>query len=223
MLTGRFEIGDEGHMDVQTVILADLVSDLSDRFNKRLALDVADGAADLGDDYVRVGLFADAVDEALDLIRDMRDHLHRLAEILAVTLLIEHIGVDLACREVAVFVQILVDKTLIMTEIEIGLGAVLGHIHLAVLVRAHGTGIDVDIWVELLGGDLQAARFQQSAERGGGDAFAQSRYNASGHKYIFCHTYTFFYECHCEAAKRLWQSQPIIKQGDSHVGKASSE
>ena len=51
-----------------------------------------------------------------------------------------------------------------MTEIEVGLGAILGHIHFAVLIRTHSAGIDVDIRVELLGGDLQAARFQQSAE-----------------------------------------------------------
>ena len=85
------------------------------------------------------------------------------------------------------FVQILVDEPLIMTEVEIGLGAVLGDIDLAVLVRTHRAGIDVDIGVELLGGDLQPARFQKSAERRGGDSLAESRYHTACHEYIFCH------------------------------------
>jgi len=36
-----------------------------------------------------------------------------------------------------------------MTEVEIGLGAVVGDEHLAVLIRAHGPGIDIEIGVEL--------------------------------------------------------------------------
>ncbi len=91
MLAGGFEIRHEGHMDIQAVVLAYLVTNLSDRLDEGLALDIADRAADLGDDDVCISFFADAVDEALDLVRDMRDHLYRLAEILAVTLLVEHV------------------------------------------------------------------------------------------------------------------------------------
>ena len=91
MLARRFEIRHEGHMDIQAVVLAYLVTDLSDRLDEGLALDIADRAADLGDDDVRISLFAYAVDEALDLVRDMRNHLYRFAEILAVTLLVEYV------------------------------------------------------------------------------------------------------------------------------------
>ena len=40
-------------------------------------------------------------------------------------------------------------EALVMAEIEIGLGAVVGDEHLAVLIRAHRARIDVEIGVEL--------------------------------------------------------------------------
>ena len=51
-----------------------------------------------------------------------------------------------------------------MPDVEVGLGAVLGDEHLAVLERVHGAGVDVEVGVELLHRDLQAPRGQQLAE-----------------------------------------------------------
>ena len=44
-----------------------------------------------------------------------------------------------------------------MAEIEIGLGAVIGHEHFAVLVWRHRTGIEIEIGIELAQPDLVAA------------------------------------------------------------------
>ena len=55
------------------------------------------------------------------------------------------------------------------------------------LIRAHGTGINVDIWVQLLRRDLQPPRLQQPAQRGRGDALSQSGNNAACHENILCH------------------------------------
>jgi hypothetical protein len=51
-------------------------------------LDVADGAADL--DQRDVDAPCAATDAALDLVGDVRDDLHRLAEVVAATLLADH-------------------------------------------------------------------------------------------------------------------------------------
>ena len=64
-------------------------------------------------------------------------------------------------------------EALVMAEIEIGLGAVLGNENLAVLERTHRAGVDVDVGVELEVGDFNAAGFQNGPQRRGGDAFAQ--------------------------------------------------
>ena len=47
----------------------------------------------------------------------------------------------------------LVDEALVVAEVEIGLGAVVGDEDLAVLVRVHRPGVDVDVRVELLDRD----------------------------------------------------------------------
>ena len=178
----------ERHMQEQAVAPPDLGGHLTDSLQERLGFDVAGRAADLGDDNVGVGLFADRIDERFDLARDMRDDLHGLAEVLARALLVEHVPVDLAGRQVGKLVEILVDKALIMAEIQVGLGAVLGDKNLAVLKRAHRAWVHIDIGIELLGCDLQAAAFEQAAERGRRDALAEAGNHAAGHKDIFGHT-----------------------------------
>jgi len=52
-----------------------------------------------------------------------------------------------------------------MAEVEIRLGAIVGDIDLAVLIRAHRARIDVEIGVELAHADAIAARLQQRTER----------------------------------------------------------
>ena len=72
-----------------------------------------------------------------------------------------------------------------MAEVEVGLRAVVEHIHFAVLIRIHRAGIHVQIWIELLQRDLEAAIFEQRAERGGRQTFAQRTYHAASYKYEF--------------------------------------
>ena len=60
-----------------------------------------------------------------------------------------------------------------MAEVEVGFGTVFGYKHFAVLKRAHGAGIDVDIGIELEHGHVQAARFENGSNRSGGDTFTQ--------------------------------------------------
>ena len=74
-----------------------------------------------------------------------------------------------------------------MPEVEIGLGAVLGDEHFAVLERRHRAGIDVDVGIELDEGDFEAARFEDRSERGGGDALAEGGHHATGNEDVFRH------------------------------------
>ena len=76
--------------------------------------------------------------------------------------------------------EVLVDEALVVADVEIGLGAVLGHEDLAVLERAHRARVDVDVRIELLDLDAQAARLEQAAERRGGDALPEGRDDAAG-------------------------------------------
>lgn len=60
-----------------------------------------------------------------------------------------------------------------MTEIQIGFCAVIGNEDFAMLVRAHGARVDIDVRVKFLNGDFVASVLQQSAQGCSGDAFAQ--------------------------------------------------
>ena len=76
--------------------------------------------------------------------------------------------------------QVDVDEPLVVPEVEVGLGAVVEDEHLAVLERVHRAGVDVDVRVELLDGDLQSAGLEEAAEGGGGDALAETGGDSPG-------------------------------------------
>ncbi len=63
-------------------------------------------------------------------------------------------------------------ETLVVAQIEVGLGAIVGDEDLSVLEGAHGAGIDVEIRVELLQRHAQAAAFEQAPDGSRGDSFS---------------------------------------------------
>jgi hypothetical protein len=96
-----------------------------------------------------VGVGRDALDPLLDLVRDVRDDLDGAAQVVAATLLGDDRLVDPARRDVRELRQVLVDEALVVAQVEIGLGTVIGDEYLAVLIRRHRSGVDVDVRVEL--------------------------------------------------------------------------
>ena len=74
-----------------------------------------------------------------------------------------------------------------MAQIQVGFGSVLGDEDLAVLERAHGAGIDVDVRVELGQRDLEAAGLQDGGQGRGRDAFAQGRDDTAGDENVLGH------------------------------------
>ena len=172
---------DERHqrqVDVERVVAADVLAELADRFEERQALDVADRAADLDERDVDVA--ASRADRVLDLVGDVRNHLHGPAEVVAAPLLLDDALVDLAGGPVRVARRERVGEALVVAEIEVGLAAVVGDVDLAVLVRAHRARIDVDVGVELLQRDLVAVAFEQRADRRGREPLAERGHHAAG-------------------------------------------
>ena len=165
LLARRTDERHERDVDVADVVAPDEVAELPDRFEEREDLDVADRAADLGDHDVDV-VAGDPLDAALDLVGDVRDDLHGLAEVVAAAFGGEDGLVDRPGGGVRVPRQALVDEALVVPEIEIGLAPVVGDEHLAVFERVHRARVDVDVGVELLEGDPQPAELEQPAERG---------------------------------------------------------
>ena len=157
---------DEGHqrqVDVDRVVAADVEAELANRLEEGHALDVADGAADL--DEHDIDVLAGGADRVLDLVGDVRNDLDGASEVVAAALLLDHREVDLAGGPVAVAGGHHAREPLVVPEVEVGFSAVVGDVHLAVLVRAHRARIDVDVGVELLERDGVAVVLEQPADR----------------------------------------------------------
>ena len=174
-------------MDEEAVLTPHLKRYLSYSFEERLGFNVTYSAADLSDDHVSIGFLADTVYEILYFICYMGYDLNGRAEILAAALFIEHVPVYFTGGEIRVFVEILVDETLVVAEVEIGLRAVFRDVNFAVLIGAHGARVNVDIRIELLRRYLESARFENSSERRRSYPLSEAGYDASGHKDVLCH------------------------------------
>ncbi len=139
-----------------------LVAELADGLEERQALDVADRAADL--DQHEVDAVVAREHELLDGVGDVGHDLHRAAEVVAAPLLGDDLLVDAAGRDVVGLARRHAGEALVVAEVEIGLGSVVRHEHLAVLIRAHGARIDVEVGVELLEPDRVSTGLEKRSE-----------------------------------------------------------
>ena len=125
-------------------------------FQKRQRLNITDGATDLDDGNIVAG--GAALDVVLDLVGDVRNDLHRGAQVLTATLFFDHRVVDLTGGEVVAPRQPRADKSLVVPQVQVRLGPVFGDKDLAVLQRIHRAWVYVDIGVQLLDRNLQPPR-----------------------------------------------------------------
>ena len=88
-------------------------------------------------------------DALLDLVGDVRDDLDRAAEVVAAPLLADDRVVDLAGGDVAGLAGGLIGEALVVAQVQIGLGAVVGDEHLAMLIGRHRARVHVDVGIEL--------------------------------------------------------------------------
>ena len=114
----------------------------------------------------------------------MGDNLYGASAEISATLFLKNAPVYFTCGDIGVLGQALINKTLIVTEIEIGLCAVVGDEYFTVLNRVHGARVDVDVRIKLLHGYLVTAGFQKTTEGCGGNSFSQTGDNASGDKNV---------------------------------------
>jgi hypothetical protein len=76
----------EGHVHDDDILRADFEDELPNRLEERQPFDVTCGAADLCDDHIARLLVSELAEPRLDLIRDVGDDLHRLAEVITTPL-----------------------------------------------------------------------------------------------------------------------------------------
>ena len=174
-------------MEKHDVVASPLGGYLADGLQEGLGLDIAHGAADLHNGHVSVR-GVQRVNVPLDLIGDVGDDLDRGSQIVPGPLPVEHVPVDLPRGDGGVDGEVFVDKALIVAQVQVGLGPIVGDEDLPVLVGAHGARVHVQVRVQLLDLYPQAPLLQQAAQRGRRDALAQAGNHAAGDKNVLhCH------------------------------------
>ena len=167
----RFRLQFAGSLQVRHVgevntdgVAAHLPLHLADGLHERGTLDVADRAAYLGDDEVVVVFLSEQLDVALDLVGDVWHHLDGLAQIVAAALLVDDSLIDTPSGERVGLRRLNAGEALVVAQVEVGLHTVDGDIAFAMFVGVERTGVDVDVGVELLDGDVVAPGLQELAD-----------------------------------------------------------
>ena len=179
-LAGVNDVGHQGQVDEHRPLGTQVRVELADRLEESERLDVTDRAADLGDHEVDLLGLGHDQDAVLDLVGDVRDHLDGAAEVVAAALAPDHRVVDRAGGHIRGPRSVLVGEALVMAEVKVGLGPVFGDEDLAVLEGAHRARVDVQVRIELLDLDPETAGNEEPADRGGSDAFTESRKHSAG-------------------------------------------
>ena len=179
---GRGDERHQRHVHEDEIFRTEFQPHLPDRFEERKRFDVADRAADFDDHHV--GIDGDLAERSFDFVGDVRNHLHGLAQVIAAPLLREDGLVDSAGGPVVIARKFGVGEPLVVSEVEVGFGAVVGDVHFAVLIRAHRARIHVQVGIAFLEGNSETPAFEQAANRRRCHAFAQGGYNTTGNKNI---------------------------------------
>lgn len=132
--------GDEGNVNLQEVVATSASPQLPHGFDEWGTFDVTNGTSKLDD--ADVGLFIRVIDRylghlldpILNGVRQVRNNLDRLAQIVAFSFPIDDMLVDLASGDIAISGQGDVEVALVVAQVEINFAAVVQHEALAMSV-----------------------------------------------------------------------------------------
>ncbi|MCY1170711.1 hypothetical protein D9M73_107980 [compost metagenome] len=179
-LTRRRDIRHQRHVDADRIAASEIVAELPDRLDERQRFDIADRPADFAQHEIEiVGL---GLREFLDRIGDVRDDLHRGAQIIAAPLARDDLLIDSARGDIVRLARRDAGEAFVMAQVEIGLGPVIRHIDFAMLIGRHRPRIDVKIRIELANPDAIAARLQEGGERCRHQTLAKRGDHAAGNE-----------------------------------------
>ncbi|MNV59876.1 hypothetical protein D3C71_1523210 [compost metagenome] len=179
-LAGGGDVRHQGQVHEQRLLRAALGAHLADRLQERQRLDVTHGAADLHQRHVEA--FSGLVDAAADFVGDMRNDLHGGAQVIAPALLADHVLVDTTGGDRILSAQPGMHETLVVAQVQIGLGTVVGDVDLTMLERTHRAWIDIDVRIQLHHRDLQATRLENRGQGRGCNALAKRGHHTTGNK-----------------------------------------
>ena len=95
----------------------------------------------------------------------MRDYLHGFTQEVAPAFFVYHILINASGSDIIGTVSFNIQKSFIVSEIQIGLVPVHCHVTFTMFVRIQGSGIYIDVWIKFLVSHPEAACLKQFAQR----------------------------------------------------------
>ena len=129
---GSLQVGEQCAVEEEDVAVADFKCELSHRFEERQALDIPDCATEFGDQHIHI-VFAALVNPLFDFVGYVGDDLDRGSEIVTAPLFLNDPLVNLPGGQIIEAAEFARGETLVVPEVEVGLGPVVEDIHLSVL------------------------------------------------------------------------------------------
>ena len=134
----------QGDVQEKHVLTPHIAAHLPRGFHKWQGLDITNGTADFGNNNVRGVINLGSVTHTrLNLVGDVRNHLHRITQVFAAAFFGDHRRVHLTGSHVRGLVKVLVKETLVVPDVEVGFRPIISHEYLTVLERVHGSGVNV--------------------------------------------------------------------------------
>ena len=183
---GGSQVRHQSEVDDDGIVRTQIPLELTDGLDVRQGFDVADRTAYLGNDDIVFTCITEYLDTLFDLVGDVRDYLHGLAQKLTAALLFDDRKVNAAGGYVVGLGGFHIEKTLVMPQVEIRFRSVGSHVAFAMFVRVERTGIHIDIGIEFLDGYFVPSGLKKTSQRGRNDAFPQRGSHPSGDENVFC-------------------------------------
>ena len=180
------QVRHKSQMDAHAVAFRKFPLQLAHGLNEGEAFHIANRAANLGDNYIILAGLAKQEHPALDFIRDMGHNLDGLSKVCALAFMRNDGIVNAPGSDVVGLGGGNAQETLVMTQVKVGFGPVVGYVAFPVFVWIESSRIYIDVRVKFLDCDSKPAGLQKLCKRGRNYSFSQGGHNASGDKYVFC-------------------------------------
>ena len=148
--SSRANIGHQRQMNINHVFFADIGSKLPDGLQKWQTFNVTDRAANFNNEHINI--VGGQLNTVFDFICDVRDDLHGSAQVIPFTLFGNNGMIYFPGGKVIDFAHFGMGETLIVTQVKIGFGSIIGHKHLAMLKGIHRSRIHIYIGIQFLDG-----------------------------------------------------------------------
>ena len=152
------------------IFSAQFLTKLSYRFDKMQSFDISDSSSYFyNSDFIISGKSFDSI---LDLIRDMWNHLDSPSKEITSSFFLDDGQVNLSRSDAAFACHVLIDKSFIVSQIQISLKAISSHKGFTMFKRRHRPSIYLQIRIHLHNIYLISASFEQLSYRSCGYSFS---------------------------------------------------